>query len=469
MSFVSFTFLILLVGVFLARLTVGRSHHETPFLALLLLASLTFYGWHVPTYLLLLLASVVVDYFAGRRIADLEAGDPHRRWLLILSLVTNLGMLGYFKYTGFALGSVRTALVSLGLESSFLPHWEVVLPIGISFYTFQSMSYTIDIYRGELAPIRTFWRFLLFVSFFPQLVAGPIVRAGEFFYQLERRRSPSLTVFGQGSYLIIRGLFLKMVLADNLGPVVDRAWPSLGIESTSSVEVLLVTILFSCQILCDFAGYSSIARGVAYLLGFRLPINFDSPYVAASFKEFWTRWHITLSRWLRDYLYIPLGGNRLSPWRTYANLLLVMLLGGLWHGAAMTFVVWGALHGLALAVERLLGIESRRTPVVTVFWYGIVQLTVLVTWIFFRSSNLGAAVAIVSNLFAFRGGLENPEPLIGLLFVLPVALMHLKTVAVERFGWPPGDYRDQAIQAGGMLYLITTCYGTSDEFIYFQF
>ncbi len=470
MSFVSFAFLALLAAVCAARLYLGCSRREPAYLLLLLGSSLLFYGWHIPGYLAILLASTCVDFLAGGALAGLPAGSPRRRTLLVLSLATNLGLLGFFKYFNFARDSLAGLLVTLHLEAGWLPRLDLILPIGISFYTFQSMSYTIDIYRGHLEPVRSFWKFLLFVSFFPQLVAGPIVRASELLPQLGRRRRLRLASWLEGGYLIVRGFFLKMVLADNLAPVVDRLWPAISQPGASSADTLAVALLFSCQIFCDFAGYSEIARGTAYLLGFRLPVNFNSPYVAGSFKEFWQRWHMTLSRWLRDYLYFSLGGNRISRKRTYANLMAVMLLGGLWHGAAWTFVAWGALHGAALACERFLGFEKGCGKLLRILWFFVVQAVVLVAWVFFRSQGLGEAFVILENLFAFRLASGRPELLIALVFTAPVALMHLSTFLAERSLLPRDESGGgRALLAGVMLYLIVTCYGSSHAFIYFQF
>jgi D-alanyl-lipoteichoic acid acyltransferase DltB (MBOAT superfamily) len=346
----------LFLVVYAGRLLIGRRKTETPYVALLLLASCAFYAWHVPAYLLVMLTSTVIDYFAALWMVRLPERSARRRLLLAASLVANLGMLGFFKYAGFATESIGRVLglLGLGLPVGTL---DVVLPIGISFYTFQSMSYTIDVYRGQLRPTRDFTRFLLYVCFFPQLVAGPIVRARDFLYQFARRRQLSLQTFNAGLYLIVRGYFLKVVCANNIAVCVDRYWDAGWQGALNSPALLLLAILFSFQIFCDFEGYSSIARGLANLLGFRLPLNFNNPYLATSFKNFWQRWHITLSQWLRDYLYLPLGGNRGGRWRTLTNLMIVMLLAGLWHGAAFHFVAWGGIHGAALVVERLLGLE----------------------------------------------------------------------------------------------------------------
>ena len=472
MHFVSFTFLCLLAIVLLARVTIGRQGREVPYLGVLLVASLVFYAWHVPGYLGLLLFSTVVDFAAGRGLAKTGSSALRRRLWLLASLGANLGLLALFKYADFFLSEVAQALRVLGFEPS-LPVLGLALPMGISFYTFQSMSYTIDVYRGVLRPMDSFWRFLLYVSFFPQLVAGPIVRAREFLPQIERRRRIHLRGLGEGLYLIVRGYFLKMVVADNLAVVVDDHWQSAMDGSAPSALTLATALAFSLQIFADFAGYSSIARGLAILLGFRLPLNFDSPYIAGSFSGFWRRWHITLSTWLRDYLYIPLGGNRRGPRRTYVNLALVMLLGGLWHGANTTFVLWGALHGSFLALERLLGLErreERRSFALRVSWFLLVQLGVLVTWVAFRATDATEALQGIGNLFAFRAGGVGIFPRWSLVLLgLPVLAIHLRTLFGER-DWMRGQGpRERAVAMGVMLYLVLTAHGASDAFLYFQF
>jgi len=475
-NFVSYAFLLLLGVVLIGRLVLGPRKIESPYVALLLVASVLFYGWHVPMYLLILVGSTAVDYVAARAMGPrptVDAPASQRRTLaLIASLTTNLGLLGFFKYGDFGLESLAALLQSIGVEVS-LPTIGLALPMGISFYTFQSMSYTIDVYRGRLAPCERFGRLFLFVAFFPQLVAGPIVRASEFLPQLDRPRRLRARVVTEGLYLIVLGYFLKMVCADNLGVYVDGHWNS-GYEPGASPWLLVwLTLLFSGQIFSDFAGYTAIARGAAFLLGYRLPLNFNSPYVAGTFKNFWERWHMTLSRWLRDYLYIPLGGNRGSSARTYVNLLVVMVLGGFWHGAALPFLAWGLLHGAALAVERVTGMHQQRVPrplILRLAWFLVVQLIVLVTWIFFRSETIGDAVRFIGNI---GGGGDGPFPAevfwVGLLFLLPVIVMHVWRALVEG-----GQVRDlgpfgKAITSGAMLFGIASAYGGSDAFIYFQF
>jgi alginate O-acetyltransferase complex protein AlgI len=344
--------------------------------------------------------------------------------------------------------------------------------MGISFYTFQSMSYTIDVYRGQLEPLRLFGPFLLYISFFPQLVAGPIVRAVEFLPQLPRVCRPHLLVWNEALFLLASGYFLKMVCADNIATFVDPHWVSGYRPGTDSGALLWLALMFNAQIFCDFAGYSNIARGLALMLGFRLPINFNAPYIAGSFQNFWERWHITLSRWLRDYLYVSLGGNRVSRTRTYVNLLLVMVLGGLWHGAAFTFIVWGAIHGGALAVERAAGLQGRGTPrplAVRVLWAVVVQAVVLVAWIFFRSETVGGAWQMVRNIAALEFEAPNEVMRLGSWFLLPPLLLHGWRLVEERGLVGPLPPFAKAALTAVLVLLTLTAYGSTNAFIYFQF
>lgn len=471
MSFVSFSFLFLFAAVLGLRLTIGWRKTGFAYLAALICASTVFYSWHIPAYLALLLGSTLLDFFVGRRIVLAPPGSALRRALLVLSLVGNLGVLGVFKYGDFLietltrlLGSPDAAVVPRGLD--------LALPLGISFYTFQSLSYTIDVYRGTIRPVAKFWQLFLFVSFFPQLVAGPIVRARDFLYQIGRPRRVNFRVFSEGVYLIVRGFFLKMVCANNLAPFVETIFARSGSQTNSSV-LILGALFFGCQIFCDFAGYSSIARGLAYLLGFRLPVNFNNPYLATTFSEFWRRWHITLSQWLRDFLYVPLGGNRRSPRRTYVNLMIVMLLGGLWHGAAWTYVIWGAMHGTALAAERLLGLhrpsDRENNPLLRLVWFGCVQAVVFMAWIVFRSPSLDAASAYLMNLFSGELGALSSRIWLPLVFCAPVVIMHLRGHLADRLPMARVGAVEKAILAGLMLIATLTLYGQDSDFIYFQF
>jgi len=470
MSFVSFAFVALYAVVIAARLIVGRDKCERSYLGVLLVASLLFYGWHTPVYLALILSSTAVDYVAGRRL-ERPGSLVQRRLVLGISVAVNLGLLFWFKYANFFVASLSSALAAAGADIA-LPT-EIVsseLPVGISFYTFQSMSYTIDVYFGRMAAQRSFLRFLLFVSFFPQLVAGPIVRARDFFRQLPRKRRVRARAMLGGAYLIVRGFFLKMAVADNLSYFVDDLWSQATTPGASGALCLWVALLFSGQIFADFAGYSSIARGLGLTLGFRLPVNFRAPYLAASFSEFWRRWHITLSTWLRDYLYFPLGGNKGGMGRTYLNLLLVMLLGGLWHGAATTFVIWGGLHGLFLAVERLLRLNDPLavgSRFLRLVWFLVVQAGVLVGWVFFRADTAADAVVILGNLSTF-----GPVPwhivAASAAFVLPIIVLHLRTYFAERHHLVLSNLEKAAV-AGAMAAMTLVAYGDQRGFIYFQF
>lgn len=479
MNFVSYSFLILFAVALFARVLTGQKKTEPVYVWILLGLSLLFYGWHIPVYLGILLLSTVVDYTAalaiGRLPAPAEATAAtlrRRRLLLVASLVTNLGLLAFFKYANFGVEAIESLLAAAGLPVQW-GRLDLILPMGISFYTFQSMSYTIDVYRGVLAPLRSFRDFLLYVAFFPQLVAGPIVRATEFLPQLPRVRRLHLQVVNEGLFLIVSGYFLKMVCADNLAGVVDEHWAEGYRAGAPSGMLVVLTLLFSGQIFCDFAGYSNIARGLALLLGFRLPVNFNVPYIAGSFKNFWERWHITLSSWLRDYLYVPLGGNRVSRARTYVNLMIVMLLGGLWHGAAWTFVAWGALHGASLAVERALGLERRTAGTLAgvrrLAWFLVVQAVVLVTWVLFRSDSIAGAGQFLANIAAWHAGAIPADVLQATVFLVPVALLHAWTFVEER-GWlAPLDVVPRAALAGSMAAAIAMAYGSTNAFIYFQF
>jgi len=473
MSFISFSFLFLFLFTFLVRLTVGRQKTEKAYLLLLLIISLIFYGSYIPWYLTLLLFTTLVDYYAGQHIYE-NPSSRSKKLFLVLSLTANLGLLAFFKYTNFFMDTTILVARLFGAPFRPLPHLDLILPIGISFFTFQSMSYTIDIYRGLIKPERTYWRFLLFVCFFTHLISGPIVRARELIYQFDRKRRIHLKVLLEGLYLIISGLFFKMVVADNIGDYINTYWKFGSADNMAAVVPFLLTLLFSCQIFSDFLGYSRIAMGTAYLLGFKLPLNFNNPYIASSFREFWTRWHITLSTWIRDYLYIPLGGNKGSELKTYATLMITMILAGLWHGAALTFVFWGAIHGLALLFERILrknGLLNTRSILGQIFGFFVVQATILVSWVFFRSDTLAQAFRFLNNLF-FNGG-WNPSYgslfLSALWFVLPVFFLHLRGLFIEK-KWlsVPGPI-EKGILAALMLYGIFTLYGKTNAFLYFKF
>ena len=371
---------------------------------LLLLSSYVFYGYWDWRFCLLLLASTVIDFYIGKVMHHTEAPAARKR-LLLASLFANLGILGFFKYFNFFIGSFEEMLGGAGSNLDFL-HLHIILPVGISFYTFQTLSYTIDIYRKKLKPTDSLLDFAVFVAFFPQLVAGPIERASNLLPQIQLRPNPTRDQIKKGVVLIIIGLFRKVMIGDTTGRIVDHIFTEP--EYYASAELLMGLILFSIQIYADFSGYSHIARGTSKLLGIELMKNFEQPYLSTNITEFWRRWHISLSSWLRDYLYISLGGNRYGVSRTYINLMLTMLLGGLWHGASWTFVIWGGLHGIYLAVHKWMLKDKKipdsyryAGPKSFVIFLGKVFATyvlVLFTWLFFRVASFNDALYFLEKI-----------------------------------------------------------------------
>jgi len=406
-----------LFGGFFA-LTLGLSWLLMPRPALwkpfILLASLVFYGAADWRFVPLLLGVIVVNQAAALGIA--ARPGPTARTILVAAIVADLGVLAVFKYLGFLAESVNAAFMGLGLGDG-LPVLRLLLPIGISFYIFQAISYVVDVHRHRIAPAR--WiDFAVFQAFFPHLIAGPIVRASEFIPQLASPRSPRGIPAVPALFLIAGGLVKKLVIADFLATdLVDPVFGAPG--SASAVETIAAVYAYAIQIYCDFSGYTDMAIGLAMLLGFWFPQNFDRPYTAASVQDFWRRWHMTLSRWLRDYLYIPLGGSRISPRRTDANLMATMLIGGLWHGASWSFVAWGGLHGAALATERALtarrerrlglavGQRVRRWPT----WVSVLVVFnfVALTWVLFRAQSLAGAGEVLIRLV---NGWSTPTTLV---------------------------------------------------------
>jgi alginate O-acetyltransferase complex protein AlgI len=356
----------------------------------LLLASLVFYAFASLEFLHVLLLSALLDFVLALRIARTE-GDGARKALLLASVALNLGILGYFKYSLLVTETLRAA----GFDG--VPLLQALLPVGISFYTFQSMSYTIDVYRQRVAPTTSLVDYLAYVTLFPQLIAGPIVRYQELEQQLAAREH-SRERFARGVHLFVLGLAKKVVVADTLALFAD---PLFALQAPSASVAWTSTLLFGLQIYFDFSGYTDMAIGLGRMVGFEFPVNFDSPYRARSFSDFWRRWHMTLSRWLRDNLYIPLGGNRRGAVRTYANLAATMLLGGLWHGASWNFLVWGAGHGLLLAIERAAGQPLRRLPGPAAS--GVVLLAVTVLWVPFRCDDLDQSLSWLGALIGLGG------------------------------------------------------------------
>ncbi|MDF1838466.1 MAG: MBOAT family protein [Planctomycetota bacterium] len=466
MLFDSVTFWLFLVPVLLVWWFAPLGPAKT----LVLMASCVFYAWWNPMFLLLVVASAVLDYLAAARIARSKTPGARKAWLCV-SLVPNLGLLAFFKYTPLLVGDASRWL-DWALPDGLFDEW--IVPVGISFYTFQTISYSIDVYRGRLAPARSFRDFFLYVIFFPQLVAGPIVRASSFLPQLDRRPRWNSNRFEMGLYRCVQGLFFKVVVADNLAALVGTVFEG-DVSSFSSLSAWIAVIAFGFQIFADFAGYSWIAIGIAMLMGLRFPVNFNAPYISVGLSEFWTRWHITLSSWLRDYLYIPLGGNREGRMRTHVNLWITMLLGGLWHGAAWTFLAWGALHALGLSVERwwqaVRGPRAAhflRTASAMLLVFVFVQLT----WVFFRASDFGVAQSVLDRMFLapIKGEWQgHGVSLRYLVLWVPIVLLHATTLVQDRMGRRL-PRQGRALMAGLMLAaLFLVRRGEAHEFVYFQF
>jgi len=463
-------YFLFLSAVVLAYWRLGRRHQNM----MLLAASYFFYGWWDWRFVSLILISTGVDFFAARYIA--RSGDPlRRRSLLTLSLVLNFGFLGFFKYFHFFAESLATGLMALGLPGFTVKMLRILLPPGISFYTFQAVAYIVDVYFGRLEPADSIVDYALFISFFPHLIAGPIQRPSHLLPQVQRPRQFDSTAFTNGVLLILCGLFRKCVVADNCALLAEAAFsgslgrPSLGVG-------LIGIYAFAWQIYADFAGYSDIARGSAQLMGFHFMVNFRQPYFATNLQDFWRRWHISLSSWLRDYLYIPLGGNRRGEARTYLNLMSTMLLGGLWHGANWTFVIWGAIHGVWLSIERLLGGGQRRSErssqlAVWLSRVGIFHLVCL-SWIFFRADSLSAAVRYLKGMTELRW---EPQLLAAFIFL---ASFTVPMFVIDYFAEQRGEeylsefspnWVRMAAGLAAMSAVILFSGNLSNAFIYFQF
>lgn len=396
--------------------------------AWILACSYAFYGAWDWRFLSIIIGSTLVDYVVGLNLVKCE-GRPNvkRRWLM-LSLGVNLGTLAFFKYANFFATSAIGFFSWMGLPVNSVT-LGIVLPVGISFYTFQTLSYSLDIYAGRLQPKKNLLDLATFVAFFPQLVAGPIVRAADFLPQLDFARSFNQINLRACLTLFMVGFFKKACVSDNLAPIVDRYFAAP--ETFDAVSSWIGVLSYTVQIYCDFSGYSDMAIACAGLLGYELCVNFDFPYFASSITDFWRRWHISLSTWLKDYLYIPLGGNRGGQWFTYRNLMLTMVLGGLWHGAAWTFVVWGALHGAALIAHREWSKLGKQVPILvkTSALWGIFATFywVCITWVFFRADSFGSAMTVLKSFVLLRSP-GTQQLSIGLLgFLAALALMHWLT------------------------------------------
>ena len=440
----------------------------------LILASYVFYGWWDWRFLGLIILSSTVDYYAGLQIFGSSSKGSRKAWL-ILSLCVNLGMLGFFKYYNFFMDSLYESLALLGFDGKYRS-LNVILPVGISFYTFQTLSYTIDIYYRKLEPTRDIGAFFAFVSFFPQLVAGPIERAFNLLPQFSVKGSFNYANAVLGSRLILWGFVKKMVIADNLAYVADAVYASPG--DYHGYAALIGTLAFAFQIYCDFSGYSDIAIGLAHLLGFKLMTNFREPYFASSIRAFWRRWHISLSTWFRDYVYIPLGGNQATRIGWYRNLLITFVVSGLWHGANWTFVAWGFLHGAYLIIELLIprkGLLAKIPSWLMSIW---VFIWVLIAWNFFRAENITEALQMIANYSYPVSGMETLFAEIGrfkVLLMFPLIAFLLLSEYLMR--------NARALQLFNskkslrwviylLLIIIWTLFGVFEDqssFIYFQF
>lgn len=439
----------------------------------LLVGGIVFYGWFNPAYLGLVFLSTTIDFFCVRAMTKRAADARRRKVALVVSVASNLTILATFKYFDFFVHSVAAVFEAAGIGGT-APTLGLLLPIGISFYSFEAISYAVDAYQGKTTVARSYLDLLLFITFFPHLVAGPIVRARDFLPQLETARRVTSDCVAKGVQWIVIGYFMKIGVADNLAPAVDRVFANPG--SASTLEAWLATLFFSFQIFCDFAGYTLIARGLAKLIGYDLTSNFEHPYIARGFSDFWKRWHISLSSWLRDYLYIPLGGNRDGRFLTYRNLMITMLLGGLWHGAAWTFVVWGGLHGLYLVGEHLIR-GARRTPTErsTLRDLAAILITfvlVLVAWVFFRAASLPDAFALLHAMFwvpEWELILPAKKMLKNVVWLLPMFIYYVHAYAHERGFTPTIGPVPRGVALGALAFLTLVCREVSDAFIYFQF
>lgn len=444
-------------------------------LVLLVLASFVFYSYWDWRYLFLLVGSGLVDFFAA---LAMSAWPYRRRLFLLASLLVNIGFLASFKYSGFLLDNSTSLLKILGIDLDVVPlNAAYVIPIGISFYTFQSMSYTIDVYRGKLQPTSSIIHFFAYLSMFPQLVAGPIERASSLLPQLEEKRTPTSKQCWEGWCLVVQGYFKKCVIADSLAPMVNQAFAHHD-AFDSGLYWWLIIAMFAFQIYGDFSGYSDIARGLGRLMGINLRLNFDHPYLSRSFTEFWQRWHISLSSWFRDYVYIPLGGNRKGNLRMYVNIWITMLLSGLWHGPAWTFLIWGAWHAALMTIEKITDWPRRLGPMGSLGSLISVLLVfalTLMSWVFFRATSFSQAWDILGHMISPEALVRSPL-ITGKELLLRTSLILMIAVGRTVY-WAGRDrifvrLRSPAFEPAFYgLVLIATIYlrGPGSEFIYFQF
>lgn len=469
MIFTSLTFLAfytLLMGTLL--LVQNTTRRQT----ILLLASYIFYGWWNPAFIILIIASSIWGWYLGL-LMDRTDNESKKKFYLSISLILSLTMLGWYKYAEFFAENIVRLL---GLDWDY--RLGIILPVGISFFTFQTMSYGIDLKRGKIPVCKSLLQFMLFVAFFPQLVVGPIVRASEFLPQLQNSMKLSSTNFIVGAQIFLGGAIQKVLFADNLSQFVDPVFNQPELFSASTLW--LAAFAYAIQIFCDFSGYSLMAIGVARTLGFELPKNFHMPYISQSITEFWHRWHITLSTWLRDYLYISLGGNRKGNVRTYLHLMITMMLGGLWHGASWNFVLWGVLHGIALALHKLWmaktmswGYKLNTNFLFKLFSHLCTLIFVVLLWVPFRSPDFKSTSTYYSGLFGNPDGViwMHPATIIIMFASVIWHMLYLSKVRVLDY-FPAQNITDlypQFVIGFALLFIVMFAPLDTSPFIYFQF
>jgi alginate O-acetyltransferase complex protein AlgI len=460
----------------------------------LLMASCIFYCAFIPVYIFILFFTIIIDYFAGILIENAEG--RRRKIFLAMSIVANVGVLAIFKYYNFFVDNFNGLLHLIHLNVKPLPFWDIILPIGLSFHTFQAMSYTIEVYRGNHPAERHFGIYGLYVMFYPQLVAGPIERPQNLLHQFREVHTFDQSRVSSGLKLMLWGLFKKIVIADRLAQYVNQVYDHP--EHFSGLPLIIATVFFAIQIYCDFSGYSDIAIGSARVMGFKLMRNFNRPYFSKTISEFWSRWHISLSTWFRDYLYITLGGNRVNKRRWYFNLFFVFLVSGFWHGANWTFIIWGALHGTYLIFSLIsknvrhrindsLGISGNKR-FLNLLDMAIVFVLVDFAWIFFRAQNLNDATMIIKKLFASSQALKDGViyygltsakilfakldwmlAVVGILIMLGVELLQRYQSPVLYLQAKPQPLRWIAYYTLIMITIVFGMYGKQVQFIYFQF
>ncbi len=488
MTFNSVTFIVFLIVIVALYWTLPRKVK----MWMLLAASCMFYGFWRWEYLSVMFVSAMTDYFTAIAIGNTPIENKRRRQLLLsITLLVNLGLLCYFKYLYFFTENANGLMQVIGIDYN-LPLFKILLPFGISFYTFETISYTVDVYRGLIKPEKSFLNYALFVAFFPKLVAGPIQRASELLVQLKNRPEFQLTFLAEGLKRILYGLFLKVVLADNISPLVDEGFGA-DPATLSAIDVWTLAFLFGFQIYFDFSAYSHIAVGAAKMMGITVPENFEYPYIAKSFKDFWKRWHISLSSWIRDYLYLPLAGIKVekstgrggigegleSTSRTSKNkaLFLTWAIMGLWHGANWTFVVWGLYHATFIFAERKLLPLREKFPFLGNYWivWPLTLALAMLSWIPFRANSLGDTFIMFSKVvnpwqYGYYTMRENTYLITAMLLILVICMYHINQYLEERLQrWPWFYFGINCIKYTVIIIFVFTFLRPISQFIYFQF